>query len=184
MEYFVADHRDDGEPTFLRYRKDQVRLPSGALAYREYIEHPGAVATMAITDDGYIVLEKQYRHPCRAIFIEIPAGKLNEHEDPSLAAARELHEETGYTAKHWEKLGDIPLCIGYSNERLHYYVATQLTLGERSLDDGEHLDVLLLPIAEALAMSTDGRITDAKTIVGLHLLQAYLIKHSLERPTV
>jgi ADP-ribose pyrophosphatase len=79
-------------------------------------------------------------------------------------------------------LADIPLCIGYSNEILHYYLATDLTLGERELDEGEFLDVFTVPLKEALAMSLDGRITDAKTIVALHLAQGHLAQAHLSKP--
>ena len=167
---------------FLQLRRDKVSLPNGNIAWREYIEHPGAVAMVALTADGHIVLERQYRHPCRAVFIEVPAGKLDKDEAPLLAAARELKEETGYHAATWQHLADIPLCIGYSNEILHYYLATDLTLGERELDEGEFLDVFTVPLKEALAMSLDGRITDAKTIVALHLAQGHLAQAHFSKP--
>lgn len=159
---------------FLSVQRDQVRLPSGAEASREFIRHPGAVAILALTDDGRLVLERQFRYPLGRSFIEIPAGKIDPDEDHRATAERELWEETGYRAGRWTFLGSAHACIGYSDEVIHYYLAQALQAGERQLDEGEFLEVFTVPLEQALTMSCDGRISDSKSIVGLHWLQAHL----------
>ncbi|UTH73131.1 NUDIX domain-containing protein [Chromobacterium sp. IIBBL 290-4] len=159
---------------FLKVHRDKVALPDGKEAEREYILHPGAVAVLALTDDEQLIVERQYRYPAGREFIEIPAGKIDPNEPPESTAKRELLEETGYTAQEWLHLGTAYPCIGYSNEKISYYLARRLTLSERQLDDGEFLEVLTLPLREVMDMSLDGRICDSKSIVGLHWLAAYL----------
>ncbi|MTD32461.1 NUDIX domain-containing protein [Paludibacterium denitrificans] len=160
---------------FLKVHKDRVALPDGSESCREYIRHPGAVAVLAITPDRQLVLERQYRYPAGREFVEIPAlSKIDPHEAPEQTARRELLEETGYRAARWVYLGTAHPCIGYSNEKISYYVAEALTLAERQLDEGEFLEVLTLPIERAMEMALTGEICDSKSIVGLHWLAAYL----------
>lgn len=158
---------------FIKVQRDQVALPDGTEAWREFILHPGAVAILALTDDNELVLEKQYRYPVGQTFIEIPAGKIDPHEPPLQTAKRELLEETGYRARVWFYLGKAYPCIGYADEEIHYYLATGLEAGARELDDGEFLEVFTAPVAEAMKMTLDGRIADSKSIVGLHWLAAW-----------
>lgn len=158
---------------FLHVRKDRVALPDGSESVREYISHPGAVAILALTPDGRLVLERQYRYPAGREFIEIPAGKIDPDEAPELTARRELLEETGYRAESWVYLGTAYPCIGYANEQIHYYLAESLTLNERRLDEGEFLEVMTVPLEQAMAMTLSGEICDSKSIVGLHWLAAY-----------
>jgi ADP-ribose pyrophosphatase len=152
---------------FLKIQKDLVRLPDGSRAEREYIQHPGAVAIVALTADGHVILERQHRYPLRRNFVEIPAGKLNPGEAHLETAKRELLEETGYVAAQWTRLGLIHNAIGYSDEGIELWLATQLDKREAKLDAGEFLEVFTLPFEEALAMAADGRISDVKTIIGL-----------------
>ena len=151
----------------LKVHRDRVRLPDGSEAVREYIRHPGAVAIVALFDDGRVLLERQYRYPLRREFIEIPAGKLEPGEEHLDTAKRELLEETGYVAKDWRRLGLIHNAIGYSDEGIEIWVARGLELRQQALAEGEFLEVFSLPLAEAQAMARDGRITDVKTIAGL-----------------
>jgi len=153
--------------SFLSVRRDRVSLPDGQEVSREYVQHPGAVAVVALTGDGRIVMERQHRYPLQRDFIEVPAGKREAGESPLETARRELQEETGYAASHWERLGVIHNAIAYSDESIEIYRATGLTAGASNLDRGEFLEVLLLPLTEVLAMARDGRITDAKTISAL-----------------
>lgn len=153
---------------FLRLRRDVVRLPDGSQTSREYVQHPGAVGIVAVTDDRKVVLERQFRYPLRREFIEIPAGKLEAGEAHLDTAKRELLEETGYAAAAWAKLGVIHNAIGYSDEAIELWLATGLDQRERKLDAGEFLEVLTLGFDDALAMAGDGRLTDVKTIVGLY----------------
>ena len=152
---------------FLRVQRDLVRLPDGSETLREYIRHPGAVAIVALFDDGRVLLERQHRYALRRDFIEIPAGKLDAGEAHLDTAKRELLEETGYVAAEWRRLGIIHNAIGYSDEGIELWLARGLGRREQKLEPGEFLGVFSLPLAEAVAMVRDGRITDAKTIAGL-----------------
>ena len=161
----------EGELVFsgnlVRLHRDRVRLPDGSEAVREYIRHPGAVAVLALLDDGQVVLERQFRYPHGKVFIEIPAGKRDAGEDPASAARRELQEETGYVAKEWRRLGVIHNAIAYSDEGIELWLARGLEKRAAKLEAGEFLEVFTLPLAEARDMVRDGRITDAKSVAGL-----------------
>ena len=152
---------------FLHVHRDVVRLPDGSQTAREYIRHPGAVGIVALPGDGNVLLVRQHRYPHRRDFLEIPAGKLEPDEPALETGKRELLEETGYVAAKWTKLGVIHNAIAYSDEAIDLWLATDLTLREQALDDGEFLEVLNVPLTEALAMTRDGRITDVKSVVGL-----------------
>lgn len=151
----------------LKVRSDTVRLPDGGTAEREWIEHPGAVAVIALTDSGELVMERQHRYSLGRDMIEIPAGKIDPGEDPLATAKRELQEETGYTAAQWRHAATIHIAIGYSNERIEIYFAKGLKQHVAKLDDEEFLEVFTLPLATALAWVREGKITDAKTLAGL-----------------
>jgi ADP-ribose pyrophosphatase len=153
---------------FLHVHRDVVRLPDGSQTAREYIRHPGAVGIVALPGDGNVLLVRQHRYPHRRDFIEIPAGKLEPDEPALETGKRELLEETGYVAARWSLLGVIHNAIAYSDEAIELYLARGLTLRAQALDHGEFLEVLTMPLAEALAMTRDGRITDVKSIVGLY----------------
>ena len=154
----------------LKVHRDRVRLPDGGEGVREYIRHPGACAIVPLFDDGRVLLERQFRYPHGREFIEIPAGKLEKGEPPLDTAKRELLEETGYTAGEWTRIGVIHPAIAYTDEAIELYVAKKLRKQERNLDEGEFLELVILPLAEAIAMIRDGRITDAKTVAALLLL--------------
>ena len=149
---------------FLNILRDTISLPGGHQATREYVVHPGAVVIIPLLDDGRLVLERQFRYPIGEVMIEFPAGKLEAGENPQYCGQRELLEETGYRAQHWAYAGKTHLAIAYSTEVLHIYFAKGLTLGERKLDEGESLDVMIATPAELLAMCGGGLITDAKTM--------------------
>ena len=165
-EHFVA-----GEEVYsgrlLKVHRDRVRLPDGSESLREYIRHPGAVAIVALFDDGRVLLERQHRYALRRDFIEIPAGKLDAGEAHLDTAKRELLEETGYVAEEWTRLCVLHTAIGYTDEAIELYLARKLTLKDRRLDPGEFLETFLVPFDQALAMVRDGRITDAKTMVAV-----------------
>jgi ADP-ribose pyrophosphatase len=158
---------------FLDVRRDQVRLPTGAMASREYIVHPGAVAILPLLDDGRIVLERQFRYPLGRVILEIPAGKLEIGEDPLQCGQRELREETGYVAKEWAPAARINNAAAYCDEVIHIWFARGLTLGERALDDGEFIDTCLLTPDEFDAAAARGDITDVKTLIALQWLQRW-----------
>jgi ADP-ribose diphosphatase len=162
----------DGD--FIRVHKDRVRLPDGAVTGREYIKHPGAVAVLALLDNGNLVMERQYRYPLHREFIELPAGKIDHGEDILVCAKRELLEETGYVAKEWIHLTTAWPCIGYADERMEYFLARGLVHQGSKLDDGEFLEVFELSLPEAIEWIRLGKINESKTIVGLFWLEKYL----------
>ena len=146
---------------------DTVRLPNGETVELETIRHPGAAAVVPVKDDGTVVLIRQFRHAASGFIYEIPAGKLHPGEDPLRCASRELEEEVGYRASSFELLSSILTAPGFADEVIHVYKATGLTKGRQQLDRDEVLDVIEMPLAEAVAKIEDGTIRDAKTIVGL-----------------
>ncbi|ABB75525.1 NUDIX hydrolase [Nitrosospira multiformis ATCC 25196] len=155
------------EGDLLHVYQDHARLPDGKVKIREYIAHPGAVVIIPLLDNGELVLERQFRYPLHRDFYELPAGKIDSGEDPLACAQRELLEETGYTAKSWRYITTLHPCIGYSNEKLIYYLAQELTFEGANLDDGEYLEIFTLPPAEALEWIKEGKITDNKSVSGL-----------------
>lgn len=158
---------------FLRVQRDEVRLPDGGRAIREYIAHPGAVVVVALLDNdfGRVVVERQFRYPVRRVMIEFPAGKIDPGEPPLDCARRELLEETGYIAREWARAGVMHPVIGYSDEFIEIWFARGLQQQGRRLDEGEFLDVFEASPDELLDWSRDGRLTDAKTLTALLWLQ-------------
>jgi ADP-ribose pyrophosphatase len=167
----LTERRLSGERVYdgglLKVHRDEVALPDGSRGHREYIRHPGAVAILALFDDGRVLLERQYRYPHARDFIELPAGKLEPGEPHLETAKRELLEETGYVAREWSRLGVIHTAIAYTDEAIEIFLAKKLTPGKAKLDAGEFLETLAVPFAEALEMVRDGRITDSKSVTGL-----------------
>jgi ADP-ribose pyrophosphatase len=151
----------------LKVYRDRVRLPDGTESGREYIRHPGAVAVVPLFDDGTILLERQFRYPHRREFIEIPAGKVDAGESHLATARRELLEETGYTAAEWTRLGVIHTAIAYTDESIELFIARKLTRQAQKLDQGEFLEIFIVPFADAIRMIGEGAITDAKTVSAL-----------------
>lgn len=152
----------------LHVRNDEVSLPNGALALREYITHPGAVVIIAVLPNGNLVFERQFRYPVGSVFLELPAGKIDQGEAILATAKRELLEETGFTAQSWRYLGKMHPCIGYSDEKIEIFLAQDLCFtGSNHLDEGEFLDVFEMSLVEAEQAVRTGEITDAKTITAL-----------------
>lgn len=151
----------------LDVRRDEVRLPDGHLAHREYIVHPGAVMVVAMLDAERLIVERQWRHPIGKALLEFPAGKLEAGEPVLSCAVRELFEETGYRAAEWARAGITHNAIAYATEGIEIWFARGLTAGERRLDHGEFLDVLEATSDELEAAVGRGELTDAKTLVGL-----------------
>jgi len=147
---------------------DTVR--EGELTYqREVVHHGGSAVIVPVFDDGTVALVRQYRHPAVRYLLEVPAGTLAEGERPDTGAERELQEELGLIAGRMEKLSEFFVSPGFCEEKMWVYLATELVQGQQRLEDDEVLEVVRLPIAEALEMITSGEIQDAKTIIGLML---------------
>jgi ADP-ribose diphosphatase len=171
-EEFVSG-QDVYRGKLLHVRRDVVRLPDGSEGVREYIRHPGAVMVAAILENGRVVLERQFRYPHAREFIELPAGKLDPGEPHLATARRELLEETGYVAGEWRRLGVVHTSIAYTDEGIELWLARGLEKREQKLEPGEFLEVFDLPLAEAIEMIRDGRITDAKSVAGLLWLHTF-----------
>ena len=141
----------------------------GSQYTREVIRHKGSAVVVAVFADNTTVLVRQYRHPAGKHLLEIPAGSLETGEDPQQGALRELEEEIGARAAKIEKLAEFYVSPGFLDEKMYLYLATELTETQQNLDEDENISLVRLPLAEALAMTRDGRIQDAKTIIGLTL---------------
>jgi len=163
---------------FLHAFRDTVALPDGTQATREYVTHPGAVMIIPLLEVPgqpiQLVMERQYRYPVQQVMIEFPAGKLDPNESTLECAQRELFEETGYRAKQWARAGVLHPVISYSTEFIEVWLAKDLSLSQRQLDEGEFLEVFL-QTPEALQQDClNGTVTDAKTLTGMFWLQNYL----------
>ncbi len=156
------------EGNVLRVFLDEVELPGGAASSREYCKHIGAVCVIPILSDGRVIMERQYRYAHRRVFYEIPAGKLDSaDEEPLSAAMRELREETGAVAGKVTFLGRVDTTPALIDEKIHMYMAEELSFGERELDEDEFLDVELCPLKELYRMVMAGEIADSKTQIAV-----------------
>jgi ADP-ribose pyrophosphatase len=156
---------------FLEVRCDDVLLPDGTPATREYIRHGGAVAVIPILDDGRVVLVRQYRHPVGKVLLEFPAGKRDADESQIACAMRELEEETGYTAREWAYAGEIHNAPAYSTESIWLWYARGLVAGAKRPDAGEFVETVLHTDTELDALDANGELPDVKTLIGLRWLQ-------------
>lgn len=145
-----------------------VRLPDGALAPREIVLHRGAAAVVAVDDAGFVTLVRQHRVAVGEVTLEIPAGKLDAPgEDPLVCAKRELEEETGLRAQRWQPLTVLLTTPGFSSERIALYLATGLSAAKAHPDEDEFLDVVRMPLDEAIGRVMRGELRDGKSAVGL-----------------
>ena len=158
------------EGRIVNLRLDTVRLDDGTVTKREIVEHGEAVAIVPIDGEGHVLLVRQYRKPIEQELLEIPAGGVDPGEDTTACAERELQEETGYRAGKLQRLGGFFSSPGFTSEYLHVYLATDLTPSRLTADDDEAIELVRLPVPQALGMIASGEICDAKTIIGLLLL--------------
>jgi ADP-ribose pyrophosphatase len=156
----------------------QVKLPDGRDALRDVVRHPGAVAIVALTDDGRICLVRQYRASLGRVTVEVPAGKLDPGEDPLECAHRELLEETGMQADQMAFLTTICTSVGFCDELIHLYMATGLHFVASDPDADEFINVDLVPLPELIDAVLDGRIEDCKTVTGALICDA--VAHRLQ----
>ncbi|MCL2492447.1 MAG: NUDIX hydrolase [Clostridiales bacterium] len=154
----------------LNLRKDKVTVKDSHTSYREIVEHSGGVLIVAVAADGKIPMVRQFRKATEQVIFELPAGKLDPGEtDPLVAAKRELHEETGYTAAKWTHLVSFYTSVGYSTEMLHTYLAEELTAGDTDFDENEAIDLELWEPEALYEMIDRGEIIDGKTLAALLL---------------
>ncbi len=152
----------------LKIYKDNVEVSDGHKSFREVVKHSGGVVVVALKDAETILLVKQFRYPIQETILELPAGKLEQGEDPFEAAKRELEEETGYCANNWSSLGFIYTSPGYSNEKLYLYLAQDLNFTQCHPDEGEIIESFEYKIKDVLKMISNNEINDSKTLCGIN----------------
>ena len=160
---------------YLEFRVDTIERTDGSTGKRDIVGHPGAIAVLALDDDGRVLLVRQWRTAAGEALLEIPAGTLDVHdgvtEDPDVAARRELEEETGHRARTWRKLAEFWTAPGFATELMHLYLATGIAGAEADTrltpDEDERLELRAVALDEAIGLAIDGTIRDAKTILGL-----------------
>lgn len=152
---------------------EDVELPNGKTSKREIVKHPGAVAILAVTEEGKIIMVKQFRKPLERAIVEIPAGKLEKGEEPEYTALRELEEETGYTAKKLTKITAFYTSPGFADEIVHVFLAEELSVLEekRALDEDEFVEVMEVTLEDALKLVESREVYDAKTAYAIQYLQ-------------
>jgi len=155
-------------------RRDTLKAPDGRETKFDIIEHGGSVIIVPIDKDGNLLFVRQYRHAAGMDLLELPAGTLEEGEDPAICAAREIREETGFAAGKIEEIGDFYLAPGYSTEFMHVYLAQDLRHDPLEADADEFLSVEKIPFAEAIQMAERGEMPDAKSLAALLLARSHL----------
>lgn len=160
-----SSHVFDG--TLLQVYVDEVTLPDGSKSTRDWIKHPGASAVVPVFEDGSIMLLKQFRYPPRKIFLEIPAGKIDDGETPRTTALRELQEESGLTCRNLEQVGSMFPAIGYADEEIFVFAGWDIDESGKKTDDDEFLINHKVHFSRALEMIESGEIKDAKTITAI-----------------
>ena len=154
--------------------RENVTLTNGVTVDLDMIHHPGASAMVPFCDKSNIILIRQYRHAIGSCIWEIPAGTLDSDETPLECAKRELIEETGFSASIWQKMGEITPVPGYSDERIHMFLAANLVSSEQNLDKDEMLNVNEVHLDHAIEMIYNGKIQDSKTIAGIFMATHWL----------
>ena len=151
---------------------DEIHYDSGNASVREVAVHPGGAVIVPVTDEGKIVMVKQFRYPFQKELLELPAGKLEINEDPLNCASRELEEETGYKSDNLKKLGNIFTAPGYSSEVLYIYSARNLKKNKINREEGEHgMQVFEYTMTEIEEKILQGEIVDSKTICGIYFIK-------------
>jgi ADP-ribose pyrophosphatase len=161
----LIESREIFDGRVLKLRVDRVRLANGRVSELEVVRHPGAVAVVAVDASGDVLLVRQFRYAIGEWLLEVPAGKLDRPgEDPAVAAARELEEETGYRAARIESLGRVWTTPGFTNESIDLFLARDLEPTQQALQDDEVLTVERLPLERAVRQALDGTLHDSKSV--------------------
>jgi ADP-ribose pyrophosphatase len=158
---------------------DTVQEPNGFVHKREVIHHVGSVVILAIDEtqdpkDPIVILERQYRHAVGKFLLELPAGRIEPKESPLAAAKREMIEETGYRAKRWTPLAKYYASPGFLGERMQIYLARDIREGTAQPEADEQIEILRIPLSEAMALVHSNKIQDGKTLIGLFSLESAL----------
>ena len=151
----------------MKVTRDTVELENGETAYREVVHHSGGVCVVPVTDEGEVLMVKQFRYPFGEVLLEVPAGKREAGEDPLECGIRELREECGAVAKSVIPLGKLYPTVAYDTEVIYMYLATGLSFSQQQLDEDEFLDVVRMPLEKACEMVMNDEIPDAKTQLAL-----------------
>lgn len=156
----------------------ELKLPNNTIAVYDLVSHKNAITMIPLDDHGNILFVRQYRLGASGYLLELPAGVLEEEEDPLEGARREIREETGFAAAEWLKLGEFFMAPGYSSELMHVFLARQLYPDPLSPDKDEFIGVEAIPISQAYEMARNGQIRDGKSLSSLFLAQPYLLPES------
>ena len=179
FEEKIIDSQMIYEGAILNLRRDKVTVPNGH-SYREIIEHNGGAVLAAITDEGKLVMVRQYRNPAKRVVLEVPAGKIDLGEEPETTAVRELKEETGYTAGTVRHLTNFYPSVGYTEEVLHLYLCTDLVPGETNFDENECIEIEEWEVDQLCNMILKGQIQDAKTIITVFMVKEEIASGRLQ----
>ena len=162
------------EGKIINLKVNEVKLENGATATREIVEHPGGVCVFGIDENKNVLMVKQFRAPFERVLLEAPAGKLDKGEDPLACGKREFLEETGYIAKKMTYLGEFYPSVGFLTEKIHIYIGEELEKRTQNLDEDEFLNVFKYPLPQLIQMVLNNKIKDAKTVIGLLMLNNYM----------
>ncbi|MDH3944992.1 MAG: NUDIX hydrolase [Anaerolineae bacterium] len=172
MEFEILSTRDLFSGRVFNVRRDHLRYPDGRETDYDIIVHPGAVAIIPIDAQEQVWFVRQYRHAAGKYLLELPAGTLDDGEDPQTCAAREIREEIGYAASEFKQLGSFFLAPGYSDEFMHVFIATGLSPDPLPADEDEFLQPVCHPLSEVWSLLDNGKFEDAKTIASLCLARS------------
>lgn len=161
------------EGRILNLRVDTVKGPKG-VSQREIIDHSEAVTIIPFEKPDTVYLIHQFRKPTEQVLIELPAGCMEPNEDPTVAAARELKEETGFDAENMSKVGEMYMAPGFCNEYMHFFIAEGLISGETNMDSDEYMEMRKYSLGELKEMIKAKKIIDAKTILGVYFIEEYI----------
>lgn len=157
-----------------KIRRDHLKTPDGRETKFDIIEHGGSVIIIPVDKDGNLIFVRQYRHAAGMDLLELPAGTLEEGEDPAVCAAREIREETGYASGNMKKIGEFYLAPGYSTEFMHVYIATDLHYDPLEPDEDEFLQVEKMPLKAVMDLVKSNKMPDAKSLAAILLAKSHL----------